>query len=675
MLPLSVSYDVGHEISPKWENYRSCFPKQSTYTGYMHIQSGNRPPFKRRYFCLKNNFLLSDRSPCSVEIERIISLDGVKILTGARKQSFEITTETKTYYFKCSSSAECKLWVEHLDKASRLKLEDIYKIGRILGRSESMDSKVVAAVHKVTGNHVAIKIINKDHCDLNRLYTEVQALKRIKRHDCVVELLDIFETWKYLHLIMELCEGGELLERASKGDREPFDEIECCRIIHQVAKGVKHIHSHAIVHRDLKPANILYKDKTSKSIRVADFGISKVLEGDETHMRSQIGTIFYLAPEVLKDQLYDKRVDYWSIGVIMHLLLSGKLPFQGERATEIIQSIVTDNVNLDTKEWANVSHPVKDLVKKLLSRDAGKRGTLDDILKVTAQQISSHESSTFTSKNLCQTRAKPMDRRYSPPEISIPKRSKSLSEQGEFVKTNICEIKEELEESQGSKPDAKALSSPSTDDSVIEIKALTKPTKRMRCTYIPTLIMKTLNLENNNRRQSLTKKMANNWSSGLLEESDTSSREITRHGKNKGRKRNPMLSALMDEQVSSIKLWDFDLDCEVLDYDTDVDEKADIKPITWSMASINRDSFRSNSLIPLVKPKTPPSPRELSPARLLSRFAKNTCEKSKQCTTSFSDRIKALKIKVPISEFCCNIPKHVKNQGSIIAFSPVDRDR
>jgi len=309
----------------KPDSKRSCFPDNPTYTGYMHIMSGDNPPYRRQYFCLKNNFLLSAPSPSSKKEERALCLEDVDILTPPEspeaRYCFMIAYYSKTYYFKCSTTEERRIWVRHIKRASKLKLKDIWKkIGPTLGRSAGGNSKVIPAVHRETGQRVAIKMINKDMCNLDDLHTEVQALKKIKKHECVVELYDIFETRKYLHLIMELCEGGELLHRMTQRHGKLYNESECCKIMNQVVRGVKHIHSHGIVHRDLKPANILCKDNSSMNIRVADFGISKVLEGQEMYMRSKKGTLKYTAPEVLKGALYDKRVDTWSIGIIMYRL-------------------------------------------------------------------------------------------------------------------------------------------------------------------------------------------------------------------------------------------------------------------------------------------------------------------------------------------------------------------
>merc|ERR550534_2813314 len=306
----------------------------------------------------------------------------------------------KVYYFKCTTPEECLTWFELLKKASNLKLEDIYKIGTTLGISASQSTKVIEGIHHVTGDRVAIKIIDKRECDVKLLQTEVAVLQQVK-HECVVELYDLFETKRYLHMIMELCEGGELLERlVSLGEGGHYDEVQCCKIIHQIARGVKYMHSNGIVHRDLKPENILCQDKSALKVKVADFGISKVLHGEQTYMKTMCGTLSYLAPEVLKGRLYDRRVDYWSLGVIMYLLLCGKPPFIANGDSQLAKSILNDDINLDTEEWDHVSKPAKNLVKNLLSRDPCKRGTLDDVLKLTWRESADTESFKVARKNL-----------------------------------------------------------------------------------------------------------------------------------------------------------------------------------------------------------------------------------------------------------------------------------
>jgi len=413
----SASSLAAPETTPLRKKTKSCFPDNPTATDYLEIRSGNKPNYKRRYFCLKNNFLLSARNPKARKLERVIPLEGTNVSSETKTSllSFEIITNKKVYYFKCKSENQCRRWTRAIQKASKMELRDIYKIGRTLGISETQSTKVVEAKHRITNNRVAIKIIDKKRCDPQDLQNEVQVLKRIK-HECVVQLYDIFETAQYLHLVMELCEGGELFEKLVSiggGDGPKYTEDQCCKIIHQIARGVKYMHSHGIVHRDLKPENILCKDHTVTQIKVADFGISKVLQGQQTHMKTICGTLSYLAPEVLKGLPYDHTVDYWSIGVIMHLLLSGNPPFEGRGDSQLAQSILSDQPNLDTKDWDHVSKQAKDLVKQLLCKDPKGRGNLDDVLKVTWGQKTTCPSFGLAIKKLRQFVAKGKIRRMS----------------------------------------------------------------------------------------------------------------------------------------------------------------------------------------------------------------------------------------------------------------------
>ncbi|ETO04035.1 Calcium-dependent protein kinase, partial [Reticulomyxa filosa] len=126
------------------------------------------------------------------------------------------------------------------------------------------------------------------------------------------------------------CEGGELFDQIANLDGDHYSEEDCCHVMHQIANGVKYMHERGIVHRDLKPENILCVRKNSiKTIKIADVGISKMVKPHEL-MKTMVGTLSYIAPEILESKKYDHRVDYWSIGVIMFILLCGYPPFYGE---------------------------------------------------------------------------------------------------------------------------------------------------------------------------------------------------------------------------------------------------------------------------------------------------------------------------------------------------------
>jgi len=210
--------------------------------------------------------------------------------------------------------------------------------------------------------------------------------------------LDLFENKKYLYIVMEKCEGGELFDQIANLDGEHYTEEDCCHVMHQIADGVKYMHERVIVHRDLKPENILCVHKGSiKTIKIADFGISKMVKGNEA-MITQVGTLSYTAPEVLEGKRYDYRVDYWSIGVIMFILLCGYPPFYGENDSEVQDSIRRGLVVYEEDDWQHVSPETRELVKGLLERNPAKRKTVDDVLKIT-WKVSSTKSAFRMAHN------------------------------------------------------------------------------------------------------------------------------------------------------------------------------------------------------------------------------------------------------------------------------------
>lgn len=183
---------------------------------------------------------------------------------------------------------------------------------------------------------------------------------------------------------MELCEGGDLLTCVAN---QAHLEDLTCHVMHQIARAVNHMHKKGIVHRDLKPENILCCKKGSvERIKVADFGISKhmdLLQENKT-FSTPVGTLTYTAPELLNGDLYGKEVDYWALGVIMHIMLSGYSPWS--HCTSEIQTrraIVDKDVELKDEDWLHVTEQLKDLILRLLHRNPAKRATNDEILRIT----------------------------------------------------------------------------------------------------------------------------------------------------------------------------------------------------------------------------------------------------------------------------------------------------
>lgn len=232
---------------------------------------------------------------------------------------------------------------------------------------------------KTTGKEFAIKIVPKKN--LTRQMTEIQSectgLVALN-HPNIIKFYDIYETPTHFYEVMQLATGRPLLDDKNK-DRK-FSELEVAKIMKQALSAVAYLHKRGVVHRDLKPENFMYvTNEPNARLVLIDFGFCRILLEGES-LKTMIGTPYYLAPELVEGY-YDERCDYWSLGVMMHFLLVGQFPFQGDNTAEALKKIVQAPLKLSSKRWDRVSSHAKDLIRKLLNKDPNKRITADQALK------------------------------------------------------------------------------------------------------------------------------------------------------------------------------------------------------------------------------------------------------------------------------------------------------
>lgn len=232
--------------------------------------------------------------------------------------------------------------------------------------------------NRVTREFFAIKTIRKAKVSrLETLKREIEILKNMD-HPNIIKLSDVYEDEKYLHLVTELCLGGELFDRIiakSKSGEGHFSERDASLIIRNMLGAIEYCHTvHNICHRDLKPENFLYTSSAADSeMKIIDFGLSRV-DDEVEHMSTKVGTPFYVAPEVLTRR-YDKECDLWSIGVVTFVLLSGYPPFYGDTEAEIFAAVKRGVFEFRSPEWDPISDLAKDFIRSLLQKDPAKRPT------------------------------------------------------------------------------------------------------------------------------------------------------------------------------------------------------------------------------------------------------------------------------------------------------------
>ena len=251
-------------------------------------------------------------------------------------------------------------------------LRENYRVEkRVLGKGHY---GVVRKCQRISdGQMFAVKSIDKSklrrRASLDR---EIEILRTV-HHPNIISLVDVFEDDKYLHLVTELCTGGELFDRIIAKQR--YTEKDAALLVHKILGAIRYCHEeHNICHRDLKPENFLFKTPAEDSeLVIIDFGLSRVEELNET-MTTRVGTPYYIAPEVLKKS-YDRSCDMWSIGVITYILICGYPPFYGDTDADIFHSVQRGRFDYPEEEWGEVSQEAKNFVESLLKLEPSRRLT------------------------------------------------------------------------------------------------------------------------------------------------------------------------------------------------------------------------------------------------------------------------------------------------------------
>ncbi|XP_077485700.1 MAP kinase-activated protein kinase 2 isoform X1 [Amblyomma americanum] len=222
-----------------------------------------------------------------------------------------------------------------------------------------INGKVVQCHDKARGSKFALKVL-RDNVKARR---EVDLHWRASNCRHIVNIVDVYENVyggnRCLLVVMECMEGGELFQRIQERAEGAFTEREAAEIIRDICKAVAHLHRMNIAHRDLKPENLLYsKPDDSAVLKLTDFGFAKETTNFNS-LQTPCYTPYYVAPEVLGPERYDKSCDMWSLGVIMYILLCGFPPFYSNHGLAISpgmkKRIRAGQYDFPNPEWKNVS--------------------------------------------------------------------------------------------------------------------------------------------------------------------------------------------------------------------------------------------------------------------------------------------------------------------------------
>lgn len=258
---------------------------------------------------------------------------------------------------------------------------DQYAIEKVIG--EGSCNPVWFAKHRITGAKVAIKAVETSkyaRITTENQISESEAMQVCSGSDYVARLVECFEHENQTLMVTKFYKGGDLLSYLTSRGVAKLSESHSRLIVSQIAKGVRDIHANDIAHRDLKHLNIFLNDSSdAPKVKIADFGLSAKLQEDE-QIKKMAGTIGFMAPEVVKDEYTNSKVDIWSLGVILFALISSRVPFSGKNRDETAENIISQKLAFDRPVWETVSDDCKNLLTAMLDKNAATRPSIETVL-------------------------------------------------------------------------------------------------------------------------------------------------------------------------------------------------------------------------------------------------------------------------------------------------------
>ncbi|PWW72300.1 Pkinase-domain-containing protein [Tuber magnatum] len=283
-----------------------------------------------------------------------------------------------------------------------------YKFEGIIGKGAF--ATVRRAIDRRTGDAYAVKSIQKRAFAQSSdrqlgVRKEVEILEKLN-HPNIVSYIDCHEDRSHIYIFMELIKGGDLNEYLGRHGALPESMVQ--EVSRQVLRGIEYVHSMGISHRDLKPDNILLACDDPIQVKISDFGLAKMVQNEDTFLKTFCGTMLFLAPEVFpgyasalvegagsmkrkrnpreeagredgrgarQRRRYNQAVDMWSFGCVIFMLLTGSAPFQGKNQDDMLRIILSGRFDLTPleKRLGAPSHLAKDFVGRLLQVNPGMR--------------------------------------------------------------------------------------------------------------------------------------------------------------------------------------------------------------------------------------------------------------------------------------------------------------
>lgn len=254
--------------------------------------------------------------------------------------------------------------------SSGSNFHEVYQLGSVM--SKGSFARVYEGSHRPTGVHVAVKIYFNRFMNQKMVASEIDCLRKLN-HPNIVKLTECYVDQENTFLCLERLNGRDLFFRITSNARKRirYSEAKAREYARSILSAIKHCHDKNIVHRDIKAENIVMESTaTNSTLKLVDFGFAVQKDG---LLMGSVGSPSYCAPELLTGNLYGKPVDMWAYGVLVYLLLAGKLPFAGASHAELCANICGGKFIIKGGSWDQVSDEAKDFLSGLLRVNTADR--------------------------------------------------------------------------------------------------------------------------------------------------------------------------------------------------------------------------------------------------------------------------------------------------------------
>ncbi|KAJ4965737.1 hypothetical protein NE237_017586 [Protea cynaroides] len=318
-----------------------------------------------------SEYSISDHSPSSLNTQQLVADEFAK---ENQKKDYNSPT-VKDNIMRRGIDNQAYYVLGH----KTANIRDLYTLGRKLGQGQFGITYLCTEL--ATGIEYACKSITKRKLisreDVEDVRREIQIMHHLSGHKNIVTIKGAYEDQLYVHIVMELCAGGELFDRII--ERGHYSERKAAELTNIIVGVVEACHSLGVIHRDLKPENFLLVNKDDDfSLKAIDFGLSVFFKPGQI-FTDVVGSPYYVAPEVLCKH-YGPESDVWTAGVILYILLSGVPPFWAETQQGIFDAVLKGNIDFVSDPWPRISDSAKDLIKKMLCSQPSDRLTAHEVL-------------------------------------------------------------------------------------------------------------------------------------------------------------------------------------------------------------------------------------------------------------------------------------------------------